>query len=139
MSDTIPPIDERPPFSHERLRVYHAAIDHLRVATAVAGAIAGRRRDLADQLLRAASSIVLNIAEGAAEVPPAEKRRFYRMARRSAAESAAIFDIIEVTRLGGAGRSREARGFLHAIVAMLTRMINGAATGRDEPPPDNRK
>ena len=45
------------------------------------------RRDLVNQALRAAASAALNIEEGAAEYSPKEKARFYRLARRSAAET----------------------------------------------------
>jgi four helix bundle protein len=47
----------------------------------------------------------LNIAEGAGEFSPSEKARFYRMARRSATECAAILHVcrrlalVEETRL----------------------------------------
>ena len=44
------------------------------------------------QFLRAALSIKLNIAEGASEWRRLEKARFYRIARRSAGEHAAILD-----------------------------------------------
>jgi len=63
-------------------------------------------------------SIVLNIAEGAGEFARKEKVRFYRIARRSATECAAILDLSQ--RLGvstpvvGAARVQ-----LQTIVAML--------------------
>ena len=40
-----------------------------------------RRASLADQLQRAATSIPLNIADGAGEFSASEKARFYRMAQ----------------------------------------------------------
>jgi len=42
---------------------------------------------------------VLNIAEGAGEFAPKEKVRFYRMARRSATESAAVLDVCRNLKL----------------------------------------
>ena len=51
------------------------------------------RRYLADQLQRAAVSIPLNIAEGAGEFSRKDKRRFYRIALRSATASAARLDV----------------------------------------------
>ena len=48
------------------------------------------RAYLSDQLRRAVASIPLNIAEGAGEFAPADKAHFYRMARRSATETAAV-------------------------------------------------
>lgn len=85
----------------------------------VRGAVPIQRRDLREQLQRASSSIVLNIAEGASEFSPADKARFYRIARRSAAESASILDILD--RLGSSRTSvDDARGRLGEVVAMLT-------------------
>src|SRR5262245_19770800 len=79
-------------FEHERLDAYRAAVEFLVFADAVASALPRGRAYLADQLRRAAASIPVNIAEGAGEFSAAEKARFYRMARRSATESAALLD-----------------------------------------------
>src|SRR5215470_19794090 len=49
---------------------------------------------LRDQLDRASVSIVLNIAEGAGRFSPADKARFYGIARGSATECAAIVDLL---------------------------------------------
>ncbi|HEX7118772.1 MAG TPA: four helix bundle protein [Longimicrobiales bacterium] len=84
-------------FDHERLEVYHLAMRFADAAERIAATILPERRPLADQLTRAAASIPLNIAEGAAESRRAEKARFYRIARRSAAECAAIIELIAVT------------------------------------------
>jgi four helix bundle protein len=97
--------------------------------------------DLADQLRRASTSIVLNIAEGAGEYRPVEKARFYRMSLRSATECAAIVDIAthlsggRLTRFDGDNAfidvGREMRKSLLRIVAMLTRMASiGQNRGR---------
>ena len=51
------------------------------------------RAYLTDQLQRAGTSISLNIAEGAGEFSTNEKSRFYRMAKRSGTETAAILDV----------------------------------------------
>jgi four helix bundle protein len=48
---------------------------------------------LRDQLSRASSSIVLNIAEGCGRFTRPEKAHFYLVARGSAMECAAIFDV----------------------------------------------
>lgn len=51
---------------------------------------------LRDQLLRAASSIVLNLAEGNAKPSVKEKKRFYQIAYGSFKECEAIFKISRV-------------------------------------------
>ena len=49
---------------------------------------------LRDQLARAASSIVLNLAEGAGRELPKDQRRFYRIAFGSLRECQALLDIM---------------------------------------------
>ena len=61
------------------------------------------RAFLSDQLHRAAVSIPLNIAEGAGEFSQGEKARFYRIARRSATECAAILDVCGRLNLADSG------------------------------------
>jgi four helix bundle protein len=61
----------------------------------------------------------LNIAEGAGELARREKARFYRMARRSATECAAILDIAWELELAPEEQLREGRQQLQRIVKML--------------------
>ena len=86
-------------FDHERLEVYQAAIRFVAHADNVVEQLPRGRGYLADQLQRAATSIPLNIAEGAGEFAPKEKARFYRMGRRSATESAAVLDVCRCLNL----------------------------------------
>ncbi len=80
-------------------------------------------RSVADQLIRAASSIMLNIAEGAGEYSSPEKARFYRMARRSAWECAAILDVLEVGNPNRAEFLAHQHSTLDQISALLTTMV----------------
>ncbi len=80
-------------FDHEKLDVYQAAIEFVIVIESLVNQFPKGRAYLIDQLQRAGSSVLLNRAEGAGEFSANEKIRFYRMARRSATESAAILDI----------------------------------------------
>ena len=116
-------------FEHERLDVYQAAIQFLVLADAIAGTLPRGRGYLADQLRRAASSISFNIAEGAGEFASDEKARFYRIARRSATESAAILDACRVLSLTSDGSPQASRIVLLRIVAMLTAMAKRSGTG----------
>ncbi|HET7275793.1 MAG TPA: four helix bundle protein [Longimicrobiaceae bacterium] len=112
----------KPSFDHERLTVYHAAIDFITEADTIIRLLTPGRSHLSDQLHRASTSIVLNITEGAGEYKKKEKARFYRMARRSATECAAILDVISKITDIDSNRIQEARKNLIEIVAMLTRM-----------------
>ena len=116
-------------FDHDNLDVYKAALDLVTLADDVVEHLPRGRGYLADQLQRAATSVVLNIAEGAGEFSGSEKARFYRMAKRSATESAAIFDVCH--RLGLVEQPRHAAGrdLLLRIVSMLIRMVRSVDSG----------
>ena len=113
-------------FDHDRLDVYRAAIDFIGIAGEVVERLPRGRGYLADQLQRAATSIVLNIAEGAGEFSPGDKIRFYRMAKRSATECAAILDVARVRALAHPAQLQAGRELLLRIVSMLVRMARSA-------------
>ncbi len=109
-------------FDHEKLKVYQLSIDLVSLGDDVVEHLPKGRAYLADQLQRAATSISLNIAEGAGEYSRQEKSRFYRMAKRSATECAAIFDVCERLRLIDRAQYEKGREMLVHIVNMLTKM-----------------
>ena len=109
-------------FDHERLDVYQAAIEFVVLANDVVEHLPRGRGYLADQLQRAATSIPLNVAEGAGEFSPAEKARFYRIARRSATECAAILDVCRRLELATEDRYCVGRELLIRVVSMLVRL-----------------
>ena len=80
-------------------------------------------RTICGKPIRASSSIALNIAEGAGEFSPKEKARFYRMARRSATECAAILDVCRRLALLGEDAHLASRELLLRIVSMLVSLI----------------
>lgn len=116
-------------FDHERLDVYQAAIDFVVLADDLAEQLPRGRGYLADQLQRASTSIPLNIAEGAGEFSPAEKARFYRIARRSATECAAILDVCRKLALANEERHGAGRELLVRVVSMLVRMSSRSGAG----------
>ena len=71
---------------------------------------------------------MLNIAEGAGRFSPADKARFYGIARGSATECAAIVDIILSRGLASASTCRRGRALLVRIVQMLTRLAAETAS-----------
>jgi four helix bundle protein len=113
-------------FDHEKLDVYRAAIEFVILVDKVVEQFPRGRAYLADQLLRAGTSISLNIAEGAGEYSGSEKIRFYRMAKRSATECASILDICKQLRMVDEELFVKGRELLVRVVAMLTKMAQKA-------------
>ena len=81
------------------LRVYAESTHLLTEVTAVAAGLPRSWAFLADQMKRAASSVVLNIAEGTGRDSDADTRRFLGIACGSAREVGACFDILKGARL----------------------------------------
>ena len=109
-------------FDHEKLKVYPLSIDLVVHSDKVIEHLPKGRAYLADQLQRAATSVPLNIAEGAGEYSKQEKCRFYRMAKRSATECAAIFDVCERLGLMEKTQYEKSRELLFHIVNVLTKL-----------------
>jgi four helix bundle protein len=109
-----------PSLDAERLDVYRVALEF----HALAGGLALGRglRELRDQLDRASTSIVLNIAEGAGRRGGADRARFFAIARGSAAECAAILDIVRARDLAPTVVTGRGRSLLVRIVQVLTRL-----------------
>ena len=108
----------------ERLDVYRVALE---LHVAAAGLALGGDPALRDQLRRASLSVPLNIAEGAGQRSSAQKRRFYGVARGSAMECAAIFDVLRLRRLAAPSECRHARSLVVRVVAMLTKLDRALA------------
>jgi four helix bundle protein len=109
-------------FHHERLEIYQRSIEALDLCDVVLAQLPPGSGHLKDQLNRAATSIVLNVAEGAGEFSRLEKRRFYRMASRSATEAAAILHILERRSDAPGEAVGQARVMLNRVISMLVRM-----------------
>jgi four helix bundle protein len=105
----------------DRLDVYRVA----REFDAFASRLLPRRgcASLCDQLERASSSIVLNIAEGCGRFARPEKAHFYLIARGSAMECAGAFDVALSRGLVSVAAHRHGRGMLVRVVQMLTRLV----------------
>ncbi len=73
-----------------QFRSYHLAVEFYREARGQSAP-----RHLKDQLMRAASSVVLNLSEGSAKRSQADRRRFYEMALGSVRECEAIVELLE--------------------------------------------
>jgi four helix bundle protein len=119
--------------SHFRnLTVYRAA---LRVAAALFDLTQRTRyeaRPVVRQLMRAATSVVLNIAEGAGEYRALEKARIYRIARRSSWEVSAALDILVLMNVVAKTSAEGLQAELNGIGAMLTSMSKNFQKGAEE-------
>lgn len=109
-------------FDHDKLDVYHAAIDFFAIANHIIDELPTGRSKLADQLSRAALSVSANIAEGAGEFSSDSKASFYRIASRSATECAAILDAGKRVDIVSDRLHAEARAMLLRIVSMLIKL-----------------
>ena len=110
------------PFAHEQLDVYRLALDFLVAADAMIEAFPGGRSHLADQLTRASTSIVLNLAEGAGKFSKPDKRRYYLTAIGSTTECAAILDVGVRLGLVGPEIHAENKAVLERVAAMLLKL-----------------
>jgi four helix bundle protein len=126
-------------FEFERLEVFQVALEAIVLLDELAAELPNGRGYMRDQLRRAANSIALNIAEGAGEFAPAEKARFYRIARRSATECAGQLLVARRLGLVDAPRIEAALDHLQRVIGMLVTLVRRcgarAQAGVDLTPP----
>jgi four helix bundle protein len=103
----------------EKLDCYRLAVAFQPLAAEL---VAKAGYNLRDQFERAALSIALNVAEGAARRSGRERRRFYEIARGSAAECGALIDVLLARGLVTAEAARDARHKVLRLVQMLSKM-----------------
>ena len=108
-------------FSHQRLDVYRVALEFAAFAHTVVPRVATGRSALREQLLHAAESVVQNIAEGASQVSAAMAKKHYRIALGSAAECAAVLDLLSAYGLQRLGEGRQLIGRTGAMLRKLAR------------------
>jgi four helix bundle protein len=113
---------DEPLLDAEKLDAYRVALEF---QTLIAALVPRRgSASLRDQLERASSSVSLNLAEGAGRTAPADKARFYAIARGSAMECAAVLDVLLARGVADAAVCRRGRGLLVRVVQMLTKLIS---------------
>jgi four helix bundle protein len=108
--------------SFKKLDVYRAAIEFLTLAGAVSTDAPKGVASVLDNLKRAASSIPLNIAEGAGRFTAPDRARHYAIARGSAMECSAALDSLAALRVIDEKTHQRGDELLERIVAMLTRL-----------------
>lgn len=111
-------------FDHEKLNVYQAAMELATHIDEIIEHFPQGRSYFSDHLQRTGTSILLNIAEGAGEYGETEKVKYYRIAKRSATECAAILDLSKHLNLLKEARYIKGRELLLTIVFMLTKIAD---------------
>ena len=87
---------EQPRYKFQRLQVYQLGLDYVEaVYTLTQRLPRSEDLNLRSQLQRAATSIVLNIAEGSTSQSDPEQARFLGLALRSLMECVACLDLVE--------------------------------------------
>ncbi len=108
---------------HKNLEVYRLILEFIKLAAEIIKHIPRGQGHLTDQLRRASTSMAFNTGEGAGEFAKKEKARFYRMALRSATESASIIDVIYGFGFIDIDLYDRSERLLDRIIGMLTKLV----------------
>ncbi len=109
--------------SFQRLDVYRCAIEFLALVGDILESLPKGHADRADQLVRAAESVVRNIAEGSGRWSPADSAKHYKIARGEAMECAASLDVMKLRKIVAVERYEVGINLLERVVGMLSKMI----------------
>jgi four helix bundle protein len=111
---------------HDNTIIYQRALELVRLVHAVQSELPPGYAFLADQLRRAASSVVLNFSEGYGKSTPAEQRRYFRIARGSAYEVAAALDLGQAFGVVAPAPHAAGKDLCDHLAGMLTRFRSAA-------------
>ncbi|MCR6655177.1 MAG: four helix bundle protein [Opitutus sp.] len=110
------------PFDHEKLRAYQRALEFVSwvgpIVEELPAKLAAR-----DQLDRASTSIVLNIAEGNGKRSSVDRCRYLDIARGSALECAACLDVLVARGRLSAEIADSGKEVLVGVVSMIAGLI----------------
>jgi four helix bundle protein len=110
-------------FGFERLIAWQYAIEAVERADEIVRGLPRPYAELADQLRRASLSIICNLAEGVGKDMGKDQLRFFRIARGSAYESAALVEAAARLRLVSGEQRSRVREPLLSTAALLTRLL----------------
>ena len=119
----------KPCFDHEKLKAYQEALRFYSWCEPILDRFP-RSADVRDQLDRARTSVALNIPEGNGKFTPADRCRFFDIARGSALESAGCLDLIFIKKVISQQELEEGKTMLQAIVSMLIGLIRSNSPDR---------
>jgi len=106
---------------YENTIIYGRAMEMLALSRQVLVALPHGYGFLADQLRRASSSVLLNFAEGYGKSSAKDARRYFGIARGSANEVAAIFDVALTFAVIGEQSHRDGKQLCDQLARMLSR------------------
>ena len=119
-------------YKFQKLEVYQIALDYVDKIYRLSRELpASEKYNLQNQLERAATSIVLNIAEGSTGQSNIEQRRFLGLALRSYLETVACFDIIERQGYLPGNTLMEIRELGHELFIKLQAFRKALACGQE--------
>ena len=119
-------IDRTNTFQHERLDAYAVAVDLDGAVVAIAHRAGRGHAWIADQVMRASASVVLNLAEALGR-EGADRARALRIARGSALELDAALTLMLHRGACRAAERQASKTLTVRVVAMLTALRNRAA------------
>jgi four helix bundle protein len=127
-----------PTYKFQNLKVYQLSLSYIQSVYRLASKLPeSEKYNLKDQLRRAATSIVLNIAEGSTGQSDVEQRRFLGLALRSYLETVACWDLIAKLDYLSEGELQPIRTQGHELFIKLQALRNSLSPRslREEPEP----
>lgn len=109
-------------FDHDRLKVYQEALRFVAWAGCVIDELPAKVA-AKDQLDRASTSIVLNLAEGNGKRSYPDRCRYFDTARGSGVEGAACLDVLVARNKLERGKADEGKAILLEVVSMTAGLI----------------
>ena len=116
-------------FDHEKLDVYRKALAFAQWAEVILERIP-KSAAVHNQLDRARTSIVLNIPEGNGRFTPADRCKFFDIARGSGLESAGCLDFIFIKKLISEPELEEGKTILKDVISLLVGLIRSNSPDR---------
>ena len=109
-------------FDHEKLKVYQLSLVFNKYAHQFCSKL-DSRSDIRNQLDRASSSIVLNIAEGNGKYSKKDKCRYFDISLGSSFECAGCLDILSVRDLISNQEANKGKLVIKEIISLLFGLI----------------
>ena len=116
-------------FDHEKLEAYKKSLAFAEWAEPVLERLS-KSAAVYNQLDRARNSIVLNIPEGNGRSTPADRCKFFDLARGSSLECAGCLDLIYIKKLLSEAELDQGKTLLKDIVSLLIGLIRSNSPDR---------